>query len=171
MAREKQARRARGLRGKAETAGGERRLDLGLRQGGPQHPALQPFFQGPGGVLDRSGLDDEKQRRVEAEGTQARPIRASPFPRGALGEAPQHEIPGARPLDRLLGNHGKGKTERRGAIAVGFGPQLMQPSALEPAQRKREGRKKAGGAGKGRARCGGIGQRHGNLLDRADLRA
>jgi hypothetical protein len=33
------------------------------------------------------------------------------------------------------------------------------------------GSKRAGGAGRGRARCGGIGQRHGNLLERADLRA
>jgi len=31
--------------------------------------------------------------------------------------------------------------------------------------------KRAGGAGRGRARCGGACQRHGNLLERADLRA
>ena len=42
MAREKQARRARGLRGKAETAGGERRLDLGLRQGRPNTRLFSP---------------------------------------------------------------------------------------------------------------------------------
>ena len=33
------------------------------------------------------------------------------------------------------------------------------------------GRKRAGGVGRGRARCGGDGQGHGNLLERADLRA
>ncbi len=33
------------------------------------------------------------------------------------------------------------------------------------------GSKRAGGAGRGRARCGGACQRHGNLLERADLRA
>jgi hypothetical protein len=32
-------------------------------------------------------------------------------------------------------------------------------------------RERAGGVGRGRARCGGDGQRHGNLLERADLRA
>jgi hypothetical protein len=31
--------------------------------------------------------------------------------------------------------------------------------------------KRAGGAGRGRARCGGDGQRHGNLLERADFSA
>jgi hypothetical protein len=134
MARQKQAGRAGSLRRKAETAGSERLLDLGLRQGCAQRPALQSFFQGPGGVFQRPRLDDEKQRGVEAEGAQARPIRPSPFARGALGEAPQHEIPGAPSLGRVLGDHGKGETERSGAIAIGFRPQFVQPPAFQPVE-------------------------------------
>jgi hypothetical protein len=48
-------------------------------------------------------------------------------------------------------------------------------SACSPTrwERKKVGlfreRKKAGGTGRGRARCGGMVQRHGNLLERADL--
>lgn len=49
-----------GLGGKAEAAGGQRRLDVGLGEGGDERAALQPFFERPGGVLGVPRLDDEK---------------------------------------------------------------------------------------------------------------
>jgi hypothetical protein len=85
MIGEKQAGRARGMGGEAQPAGGERRLDLCLRQGRAQGPALESFFQGPGGVIDGSRLDDEEERRVEADGLQARPVGPSPFACGRPG--------------------------------------------------------------------------------------
>jgi hypothetical protein len=60
MAGEEKARGAGGLRGKAEAAGGQRRLDVDLGEGHAERAALQSLFQGPGGVLGRSRLDDEK---------------------------------------------------------------------------------------------------------------
>jgi len=172
----------RGLRGKAETAGGQLRLDLDAGQRRDQRAAFQPFLQSPGGVLVGARLHQQKKRRIEAIGHQARSIRAAPFPPDLVGEAPQHEIAGVL-LGRLLGDQGKGETERRWAVAIGLRPDLMQPPGFEPAQggrllpggkRALEGgeSKRAGrAAGRGRARCGGDGQRHGNLLERADLRA
>jgi hypothetical protein len=81
-------------------------------------------------------------------------------------------------LGRLFGDQGEGKTERGRAVAIGFGPDFMQSPVFESVQgrrpttgRERAGSKRAGRAGRARARCGGIGQRHGNLLERADLRA
>ena len=126
---------------------------------------FQPFFQGPGGVLGSPRLYDEKQRRIEAAGEEAGSIRAPPFPRYLVGEAPQHEI-AALVLGRLFGDQGKGETERGRALAVGFGPDFMQSPAFEPAEGSRplpgrertwEGArsKRAGRAGRGRARCGG----------------
>ena len=66
MVGEEQARGAGGLRGKAEAAGSEGGLDGDLREAGEEGAALQPFFQGPGGVIRRPRLDDEKARRIEA---------------------------------------------------------------------------------------------------------
>ena len=165
----------RGLRGKAEAAGGQLRLDLDPGQRRDQRAASQPFFQSPGGILGSARLDQKKQRRIEAAGDEAGSIGAPPFPRHLTGDAPQHEIAGFV-FGHLLGNHGKSETERRRVIAVGLGPDLMQAAALCRAKAGNgEGRrrsKRAGRAvGRGRARCGGIGQRHGNLLERANLRA
>ena len=176
------------MRGKTETTGCQRRLDLDLGQSRDQRAAFQPFFQSPGGVLGLARLHHEKKRGVEAEHHEAGPIRAAPFPRGRAGEAPQHEIAAPNLLAGLLGDHGKGETERRRAIAIGLGPDFMEAPGFQPAQRKfpwpahlslrGRGEKtywrrkmRAGGAGRGRARCGGACQRHGNLLERADLRA
>jgi hypothetical protein len=210
MVREQQAGRARGLRGQAEAARGERRLDLDRGQRRDQRAALQPFFQGPGGGCGIARLDDEEKRRVEAVSEEARSIRTPPFARGLPGEAPQYEVAVPHPLDRRFGDNRKGEAKRRGAVAIGDRPDLMQPPTpqraerfLPPPERGRAGegvrrshqarngtptlppagrgrcecretgmgRKGAGGAGRGRARCGGDGQRHGNLLERADLRA
>ena len=74
-----------------------------------KRPALQPFFQRPGGVLRMAGLDDEKEGRVEAEAHEPGSVRAPPFARGALRQAPQHE-PG-------------------GCIAAARGSQLMAARA------------------------------------------
>ena len=182
MIRQQQARRARGLGGKAEAAGGKRRLDLDPGQRRDQRATFQPFFQSPGGIFGSARFDEKKKRGIEAAGDETGAIRTPPFPRHLVGEAPQHEIAGVM-LGRLFGDQGKGETERRRAIAVGCGPDLMQPPALEPAQggglpgrgKALEGvkrSKRAGRAvGRGRARCGGDGQGHGNLFERADLRA
>ncbi len=134
MVREQQARRARGLRGKAETARDKRRLDLDLRQRHDQRAAFQSFFQSPGGVCGIARLHEEKKGGVEAEHEEARPIRAPPFPRHLIGEAPQHQIAALNLLGRLLGDQGKRKTERRRAVAVGFGPDLMKTPAFQLAQ-------------------------------------
>lgn len=188
MPREQQAWRARGLGGQAEATGCQRRLDLDFGQGRDQRAAFQPFFQSPGGVLGLARLHHEKKRRVEAEHHEARSIRLAPFARGRAGEAPQHEIAAPDLLGRLLGDHGKGETQRRRTVAIGLGPDVMEAPGFQPAQGKSRRRghlfltgrsektwwrrkKRAGGAGRGRARCGGACQRHGNLLERADLRA
>ena len=94
------------------------------------------------------------------------PIGTAPFPRRLPGEAPQHEILVRSGFGGRLRDRRKGEGKRCGMIAIGLGLDLVQPPALQK-------RKRAGGAGRGRdrARCGGIGQRHGNLLERADLRA
>jgi hypothetical protein len=62
-------------------------------------------------------------------------------------------------------------------LSLRFTPLRAASGACSPTRGERKrmvlssGWKRAGGAGKGRARCGGDGQRHGNLLERADLRA
>ena len=119
--RQQQAGRARGLRGKTETACGERRLDLDLGKSRDQRAAFQSFLQGPGGVPGIACLHYEKKRGVEAEREKAWPIRAAPFPGGLIGEAPQHEITAGDGLGRLLGDQGQGETECRRAVAVGLG--------------------------------------------------
>lgn len=117
MAREQQAGRARGLPSEAEAARDERRLDLDLRERRDERPALQPFFERPSGVLGCSRLDDEEERRVEAERAKPGPVRSSPFPRGILAEAPQDEAP-ALGLSHHLGNRHKGKAKRGRMIAI-----------------------------------------------------
>ena len=123
------------MRGKTEAAGGECAFDLYLRQSRDQRAALQSFLQSPGGFFRIPRLDDEKKRWIKAEGAQARPVRAPPFPDCVLGEAPQHEIAARDALKRPLGDHRKGETERRRFIAIGFGSDLMQPTALQSAEK------------------------------------
>lgn len=67
MAREQQTRRVRGLRGKVETAGGKKGVDLDRGKSRDQRGALQSFFQSPGGAIGVAGFDDKKKRRVDAE--------------------------------------------------------------------------------------------------------
>ena len=62
MIRQQQARRERGLRGKAEAAGGKRRLDLDPGQRRDQRATFQPFFQSPGGILGSARFDEKKKR-------------------------------------------------------------------------------------------------------------
>ena len=123
---EEETGRARGLRGKAEAAARELFPDLGLAKRGDERPALQPLFERPGGVLRRPGLDDEETGGVEALGDEARPVRAPPFSRDALGQAPEHEIAAPGPA-RALSECGKGKGESGGAVAVGRRLDLVQP--------------------------------------------
>jgi hypothetical protein len=52
------------LRGEAETACGELRLDLDRRQRRNQGAAFQALFERPGGAVRIAGLDNEKERRV-----------------------------------------------------------------------------------------------------------
>ena len=173
MIRQQQAGCARGLRGKAKPSGGELGLDLDRRQRGNQRAALQALFERPGGAKRVAGLDNEKKCGIEPGSDKARPVSVSPFARGVLGKAPQHEIPVRRSLGRCRGNRRKGKTKCRRGVAIGLRPDLVQPAALQLFERHLKQREGAGGTGRGRgrARCGGDGQRHGNLLERADLRA
>ncbi len=121
------------MRGKTETPGDDRGLDLDLRQGCDQGATLQPLFQSPGGVLHVSRLDDEKERGVEAERAKARPVRAPPFTHGVLREAPQHEVSTLRPR-RFLGDHGKGEGECRRPVAISFRLDLVEPPLFELVQ-------------------------------------
>jgi hypothetical protein len=66
MIREEEARRARGLRGEAETARHERGLDLDPGECRDQRATLQTFFQSPGRVVGIPGHHNEKKRGVEA---------------------------------------------------------------------------------------------------------
>jgi hypothetical protein len=88
MGGEKKARGAGGLRGQAETAGGQRRLDLHLGETGGQRAAFQAFFQGPGALLGGTRLDDEKAGGIQPGAQQAGAIGATPFPCLGPGQAP-----------------------------------------------------------------------------------
>ncbi len=132
---EEETGRARGLRGKAEAAARELFPDLGLAKRGDERPALQPLFQRPGGVLRRPGLDDEETGGVEALGDEARPVRAPPFARDALGQAPENEIAAPGPA-RALSECGKGKGESGGGVAIGGRLDLVQPCLKEPVEGK-----------------------------------
>jgi hypothetical protein len=88
MAGEEQAGGAGGLRGQTETAGGEGCFDGDLGEAGDERAALQPFLQGPGGIICGPGLDDEKVRRVEAGSQERWAVRASPFPALSPRQAP-----------------------------------------------------------------------------------
>ena len=93
---------------------------------------------------------------------------------------------------RVLSDHGKGESKCCRLLAVSVRFDLVKPAPSELAQKKSRvlrrdcrvktlgslpgneegGRgKRAGKARRGRVRCGGDGQRHGNLLERTDLRA
>ena len=130
MARQQQAGRARCLRGEAETARGKRRIDLDGGKGGDQRATLQAFFQGPGAAIRAACLDDEKESRVDAKRQEPGAVRASPFARGGMGQAPQHEFAFGDGRACLLGDRRKGESERRRVIAIGLGPDLVQPPAL-----------------------------------------
>lgn len=133
MAGEEQAGRVPGFGGEAETAGHEWCLHLDLTESGDQRPALQPFFQRPGGILRMAGLDDEKEGRVEAETHEPGSVRASPFARGALRQTPQHEPRGCIPL-QAPANGGKGEGQGRRDIAVGGRFDLVQTASPELAE-------------------------------------
>jgi hypothetical protein len=123
------------LRGKAKAARDERRFDLDLRKRCDERPALQPLFKRPGGILCRPRLDDEKERRVEAERRKSGPVRSPPFARGIFGEAPQDEAP-ALGLRGNSGDCGKGESKRGRSVAIGGGLDLVEPALLELAERK-----------------------------------
>jgi hypothetical protein len=76
-------------------------------------------------------------------------------------------------LGRRFRDCRKGEAKRCGMISISLRLDLVQPPAVEMVEGHFKERNRAGGAGRGRgrARCGGDGQRHGNLLERADLRA
>jgi hypothetical protein len=137
MPGQKEAGRARYLRGKAKTARGKRGINLDCGKRRDQRAALQPFFQSPSGPIGAAGFDDEKKGGIDAEREQARSIRASPFARGLPGQAPQQEfaLRGGRAC--LLGDRRQGESERRGIIAIGLRPDLVQPRALELVHRRR----------------------------------
>jgi hypothetical protein len=131
MAGEEKTGGAGGLRGEAEPAGSERRFDLDLGEACDQSSALQPFFEGPGGVLGRSRFDDDKARKVEAYLQEAWPVRASPVPRGLPRQAPQHE---ARLPRGPFGDHRQSEAKGGERIAIGFRFDLVQASLFQLAQ-------------------------------------
>ena len=124
------------MRCKTQAAARELFPDLGLAKRGDERPALQPLFECPGGILRRPGLDDEETGGVEALGDEARPVRAPPFERNALGQAPEHEIAMPR-LAIALSECGKGKGESSRDIMVGGRLDLVQPCLPEPVEGKR----------------------------------
>lgn len=130
MAREEKAGRAGGLRGKAETAGGELCLDLGLSQARDERTTLQAFFQSPGRFFGGAGLDNEKARRVEAGAQKARAVRPPPFLACGSRQAPQHE-----PAMCLhgFGDHRQDEAKGRRRIAIGMRLDLVEAALLEGA--------------------------------------
>jgi hypothetical protein len=134
MAGEQQAGRVPGFGSEAHTAGHEGCLHLDLAESGYKRPALQPFFQRPGGILRMTGLDDEKEGRVEAETHEPGSVRAPPFARGALRQTPQHEPWCCIPPHQAPANGGKGEGQGRRGIAVGGRFDLVQTASLELAE-------------------------------------
>jgi len=129
MAGEEQAGGAGGLRGQTETAGGEGCLDGDLGEAGDERAALQPFFQGPGGIVCSPGLNDEKARRVEPSPPEGWAVRASPFPALSPRQAPQYEP--ATICLRRCGDHGQGEAEGRRGVAIAFRLELVEARLLE----------------------------------------
>lgn len=109
---EEQARGAGTLGGKAKAAADQWRSDLDLAQGCEQNSTFQSFFQRPGRIDVVAGLDDQKQRRVEAKPAKAGTVRVTPLLRRLLREAPQHEAGSGFRLCHLFGDDGEGKGER-----------------------------------------------------------
>lgn len=109
---EKQARGAGTLGGKAETTADQRRSDLDLPQGCKQNSTFQSFFQRPCGIDVVAGVDDQKQRRVEAQPAKAGTVRVTPLLRRFLCKAPQHETGSGFRSCHLFGDDGEGKGER-----------------------------------------------------------
>lgn len=120
------------MRGKPETPGEERRLDLDLAEGGGKGLGLQALFQGPGGVDSGPCLDDEEKRGIEAEGEQARPIGYSPFARPSLGEAPEEGWGRSLSPRHLIAKTSKSEGEGGRLIAIGGRSDLVQPCRGEP---------------------------------------
>lgn len=125
---EEKARGAGGLRGKAEAAGGQRCLYLALGEARGERAALQAFFQGPGALLGGPRLDNEKARWVEAGAQETGTVRAPPFPRLSLGQAPQHE-PAA--VCQGFGNDRQGEAESRRGVAIGMWLDLVEAALVE----------------------------------------
>jgi len=120
------------LRGKPETPGKERRLDLDLAEGGGEGLGLQALFQGPGGVDSSACLDDEEERRIEAEGEESRPIGRSPFARPSLGEAPEEGWGRSFSPRHVIAETCQSEGERGRLIAIGGRSDLVQPRRGEP---------------------------------------
>jgi hypothetical protein len=68
--------------------------------------------------------------------------------RGLLCQAPQHEVTVPHLPDRRFGDNRKGEAKRRGVVAIGEGPDLMQSPTLQLMQGKlpppKKGRAKVG---------------------------
>jgi hypothetical protein len=121
------------LGGKAEAAGRKRRLDVDLAEAGDEGTAFQPLFEGPGGVLGRSRLDNEQSRWIEAGAQKTWSIRVSPFPCRLSCQAPQHETAMMRACACLyrLGHHGQGEAKSRRAVAIGLWLEFVEAALLE----------------------------------------
>ena len=131
MTGEEKAWNSGGARGKAETPGRKRGLDLGLSQAGAQRGAFQPFFQSPGGLVRAARFDDEETRRVEACFHEAGTVGASPFLRLALRHAPQHQT---RTLGLDFGDRRERKAKPRRRVAIGMRFDLVKPPLAQDAQ-------------------------------------
>jgi hypothetical protein len=127
MPGEEKAGSSRGLRGNAETAGEERRLDFDLAETGGKGAAFQTFLQRPGGVLLGSRLDDEEEGRVKAKRKETWSVRVSPFVCGVGGEAPEDGSGFRAP--KMLGNRRQDEDDCGGRIAIGLCLDLMQAAS------------------------------------------
>ena len=148
MTGEEKARNSGGARGKPETPGRKRGLDLGLSQTRAQRGAFQPFFQSPGGLVRAARFDDEEARRIEPRFHEARPVRASPFLRLTLRHAPQHQT---RILRLDLGDRRERKAKPCRRVAIGMRFDLVQASLAQDAQGTFR-RRIRGAGGRGRRR-------------------
>jgi len=131
VGREEKARGAGGLGGKAEAAGGKRRLDLQLGEAPGERAALQAFFQGPGAFFVGTRLDDEEAGGVETGAQKARPVGAAPFLACGPRQAPQHE---PATICQSLGDDRQDEAEACGRVAISVRLDLVEPALAQGGQ-------------------------------------
>jgi hypothetical protein len=98
---------------------------------GGGHGRTQRLLQGPKSLHLVLGLDQDQAGRIEAELVEAVPVGVAISGKTARRDDEEH-----RPLFRHASEERRGKTEGRRQIALGFGDDLVQRPARQPASRQ-----------------------------------